>query len=286
MHHWFMKTCQSFTIKLTDLFRSHVVKEALKHEYLTDSIFALTSLHIASETSDPVSAASYVNVALQYQNNAVPNFRTALHNVTQSNCDAIFASSILIMACSVVSPLFPAGDSDIAKSSTDSILHLYDFINGISSIVDISRQWLESGPCRVVFRTRRGFEAPTEDKTTLPTEHLRHLNNTVTGTSNSLRHQTYERAIEWLERCFAEDKTMAVTWLAMAGKDFTKELQKREPMALMVFMYWGVLLDKLDEMWWAKCSGKRLVEELCGILNGHGNEWDKAKKWAKMEVGL
>ncbi|CZR58894.1 related to regulatory protein involved in control of sterol uptake [Phialocephala subalpina] len=288
MHHWCTKTCHSFTVKLTDVFQSHAVKEALKHEYLADSLLALTSLHIASETSDPVVAASYVNTALQYQNNAVPTFRAALQNVTQSNCDAIFTSSILTMACSIVSPLLPAGDNDKAKSPTESILLLYDFVNGISSVVDISRQWLESGPYRVIFRSSSQREVePLRESEALPAIiQLMNLNNTVTGIANSPLHQTYECAIGQLKKCFGEDKHSAVTWLAMAGEDFTNQLQKREPMALLIFMYWGVLLDKLDEMWWAKYSGRKIVEELSENLRGYGNEWEEATRWAKIQVGL
>lgn len=285
MHYWFTKTCHSFTTAYADIFRGHVVKEALKHEYLADSIFGLTSLHIASETSDPVSAASYVRVALQYQNNAVLTFRAALHNVTQSNCDAVFLSSILTMACSIVSPLLSAGDNDTAKSALESILLLYDFLNGITSVINISRHWLESGPLRDVFMAQHRFELLGDEETMLPIKRLRSLNNTVIGATNPL-HETYKHAIQQLERCFAEGKTIAVAWLALAGKDFVNELQKGERMALMIFMYWGVLLDRLNEMWWAKYSGKRLVEELCRSFNGYGNEWDEATKWAIVEVGL
>ncbi|KAH8586252.1 hypothetical protein B0O99DRAFT_644845 [Bisporella sp. PMI_857] len=285
MHYWFTNTCYSFTTAHADLFRGHVVKEALKHEYLADFIFALTSLHIASETSDPVSAASYVSVALQYQNNAVSTFHAALHNVTQSNCDAIFVSSILTMVCSIVSPLLPTGDNDAAKSLTESILLLYDFLGGINSVVNISRHWLKSGPCKAIFSSHRTFKPLGEDEIMLPIRRLRRLNNAATGAINSL-HETYEHAIAQLEICFAESPTTAVPWLAMAGKDFANELQKREPMALMIFIHWGVLLDKLDEMWWAKFSGKKLVEELCWSFDGYGNEWDEATKWAKMKVGL
>lgn len=261
------------------------MKEASKHEYLADSIFGLTALHIASQTSDLVSAASYVSLALQYQNNAVSNFRAALQNVTQTNCDAIFGTSILILACSIISPLLPAGDNDIARSSLERVLLLYDCLNGIRVVINTSRHWLESGPFRDIFRTQLQDKRLVGEKTILPIKKLKGLQDAAIRTGNPL-HGTYEHALEQLERCFAEGKTIAVGWLASVGKDFVKELQKRERMALMIFMYWGVLLDKLDEMWWAKYSGRRIVEELCECFDGLGNEWDEATKWAITEVGL
>ncbi|KAH7407239.1 hypothetical protein BKA64DRAFT_410668 [Cadophora sp. MPI-SDFR-AT-0126] len=286
MHYWFTKTSSSFTTDHTDLFRGHAVEEALKHEHLADSIFALASLHIASETIDPVSAAAYVSVALRYQNNAVSSFRSALQSVTQSNCDALFFSSVLIVACAMVSPLLPAGAHDAVRSPLESMLLSYDFLNGVRSVIDISRQWLESGPCRDIFMARRRLQTPVADEFKGPFQRLQKLNNTCIGPANPL-YETYQHAIQQLERCFLEGRTSAVVaWLVQAGKDFVTALQKGERMALMIFMYWGVLLDRSDEMWWAKYSGKRIVEELFGNFDGYGNDWEEATKWASVQVGL
>lgn len=288
MQFWFSKTCQSFTLKHSDLFKGHAVSEALKHEYLADSIFALTSLHIASETSDPVLAASYVGIALQYQNNTIVSFRAALHDVRQSNCDAVFISSILTMACSVVSPFLPAGDHEPAKSSLDNVLILYEFIHGISSIVDISRHWIESGPFKAIFRTRHERECRaeiTENETVPPIRRLQRLNDSV-NCNDQTRHNIYGCAIKRLECCFVEDKNWSITWLGSTGGDFIDGLRKREPMALAIVMYWGVLLDTLDQMWWAKYSGRRLVDDITTILIGYGPQWDEATAWGRVEVGL
>ncbi|KAH8593052.1 hypothetical protein B0O99DRAFT_627941 [Bisporella sp. PMI_857] len=283
MQFWFSKTYQSFTLKHSDLFKGHAVSESLKHEYLADSIFALTSLHIATETSDPALAASYVSIALQYQNGAIALFNSALHDVTQSNCDAIFISSIIIMACSVVSPFLLAGDNELARSSLDSVLALHEFMHGIRSIVDISRHWIESGPCRTMFRIPYGHGRRAEimeNETVLPITQLRHLNDMV-NCNDRTRHNIYGCAIKQLECCSAEDKYWAVTWLVSTGRDFIDGLRKREPMALAILIYWGVLLDKLDQIWWAKYSGRRLVEGISTILLSYGPQWDEATAWRK-----
>lgn len=285
MHHWCTKTCHSFKLKHAELFQGYVVKEALKHEYLMESLLALTSLHIASEMTDPLSAAPYVSAALQYQNSAVPAFRAALHNVTPSNCDAVFASSVFMMAATMVSPLLPTGDNDNASSPTQNMLRLFDFVKGITSVVGISHQWLDNGPFGEILSPQIEALSLTGDGISFPIERLRKLNGTFTGTANPL-YDTYERVIGQLEKCFAKDKAMAVPFLVLAGKVFMGELRKGEPMALMIFMHWGVILDQLDEMWWAKYSGKRLVEELSGGLLGHGKAGDEATRWARMQVGL
>ncbi|KAM0126709.1 hypothetical protein ACHAO1_009941 [Botrytis cinerea] len=285
MYYWFTYTCSSFTNAHADLFRGHIVQEALKHEYLMDSIFALTSLHIATQTSDAVSATSYVREALAYQNNAVPSLRAALNDVTQYNCDAVVLTSILIMACSLVSPSLSAGDKNATKPALLNIFLMYDCLHGIKSVLNTSFSWLQSGPLRDILRTPQKFQLRGNEVTILPIKILQSLNTTAIGVTNPL-YETYQKAIKELERCYAEGKRIPVSWPAGLNTDFMCELEKRERMALMILMYWGVLLDRLDEMWWAKRTGKRLVEDLCRSFDGCGDEWDEAVRWAMTEVGL
>jgi hypothetical protein len=283
MHHWCIKTCQSFTVRLANLFQGYVVQEAIKHEYLMESILALTSLHIASEMDDAISASSYVSAGLQYQNNAVHTFHTALQNITPSNCDAVFAASILTMACTIVSPVLSAGNNDRTKAPLESYLILFDFVKGISSITNTSRQWLETGPFGEIFwpdakHVRDGQIIPSIML-------LRNLNDTVNGNTNLDLHEVYQHSIGQLEKCVAIDKHTVIRWLGMVGKNFMNELRDKSPMALIIFMYWGVILDQLEELWWAKCLGKRLVEELSDSISGCGKEWDEAIRWATEQVG-
>jgi hypothetical protein len=285
MHHWCTKTCHSFTTKCASILQGYAVEEALKHEYLMESILALTSLHIASELQDPVSAAPYVSAALRYQNNTIALLHMVLQNITPSNCNAVFASSLLMMACTIVSPLLPTREDDEPTLPTKSLLLLFDYVKGIESIVGVSRQWLEGGPFGVLFSPQREAEPLREDRTMPPVRLLRNLNDATTGMTNSPLHEVYERAIAQLEACFIIDQNMAVSWLVLAGTEFMDELRKGEPMAQIIFMYWGVLVGQLDQMWWAKYSGNRLVKELCVNLLGLGKEWTEAARWAMVQVG-
>ncbi|CZR51385.1 related to regulatory protein involved in control of sterol uptake [Phialocephala subalpina] len=285
MHHWCTKTCHGFTSRLSDLFQGYVVEEAVKHDFLMESILALTCLHIASKQEDRISAANYASEGLRYQNNAVRPFHTALHDVTPSNCHAVFACSVVTMACTIVSPLLPTSNHEKATSTMESFLPLFDFVKGISSVVDISREWLEVGPLGAMFHIK-ALGAPEGVATIRPPfQRLRALvmNNTVTGEISPIVHKIYLHTIDQLE--VATIKNNAVTWLGFVGKEFIEQLRMRKPLALIIFMYWGVLLDRMEELWWAKYLGKRLVEELSEDLIGRGKEWEEATRWVIILVG-
>ncbi|KFY88614.1 hypothetical protein V500_06237 [Pseudogymnoascus sp. VKM F-4518 (FW-2643)] len=284
MHHWCTKTCHSFTSRLSDLFQGYVVEEAVKHDFLMESILALTCLHIASKQEDRISAANYASEGLRYQNNAVRPFHAALHDVTPSNCHVIFACSVVTMACTIVSPLLPTSNREKVTSAIESFLPLFDFVKGISSVVYISREWLEAGPLGAMFHMK-AFGA-LEDVATIrpPFQRLRDLviSNTATGEISPIVHEIYLQTIDQLE--VATIKNNTVPWLGFVGKEFIEELRMRQPLALIIFMYWGVLLNRMEELWWAKYLGKRLIEELSEDLIKRGKEWEEATRWVMILV--
>lgn len=294
MHHWCMKTCYSFSSSLSLVFQSYVVDQALCYPFLMDSLLALTSLHIANDlisadTNDSeertgdgsisISARDCITDALRYQNQAAPAFRAALDHISPSNCNALFACSVIMMACAVVSSIHQDRDGNGGTSNLRSLL---PFIKGVHSVIDKARPWLASGPFNGVILTHPDedwLSTPQNDEA-LPTglQELRRLQCSDAS-------DVYGRAITTLRNCFIRDKAMAIPWLVVVGEEFIRLVQEAEPMALLVYTCWGVLLSHLDGIWWAKSSGRRIVVELAPSLDG-AQEWADIASWAKEEVGF
>jgi hypothetical protein len=68
--------------------------------------------------------------------------------------------------------------------------------------------------------------------------------------------------------------------------EFLAALRDGEAVALAVFMQWGVLLDRVDELWWARFAGKLLVEKIACTLDESGDDWVEVTKWCREQVGL
>lgn len=279
MHHWCTNTCNSFTEELGTVFRDYVVKQALRLECLMESLFALTSLHMACEAKDEAVARRHMSIGLHYHTQAVAGFRNTLSTLSPSNCDAIFLSSVLIMVCSIVSPLLPAGYSEHTQSPAEAMLTLADLVRGIASIHSISRDWLLQGPLGGILE--RGSRFPPI-ALCFPLQELRSLNM---NTSCNRTRKLFDHAIEALEQAIHRVKSV-IPWLTAVKPEFLEELKNEASLALAMFMYWGVLLDQLDKMWWAKYSGRRLVEELSDTLDTRGEEWRFLSGWCRAQVGL
>lgn len=110
-------------------------------------------------------------------------------------------------------------------------------------------------------------------------------------------HETYAAAITDLRRCFAEHARGWIDGFVMAfpmwmGKDIVSAMERRDdPMALLVLMYFGVLLEfNGRNQWWCASLGTKLVMEISDVFVRSGREygpefWD-AVAWARRKCGL
>lgn len=108
--------------------------------------------------------------------------------------------------------------------------------------------------------------------------------------------EMYARLMPQIMRCFAEDARgivggISLAFPAMAGPEFKFAIERAEPMALLVLMYWAVCLECYGmKMWWANGLGTRLIVEITEALERSEAylmpEFWEAVDWARRRVGL
>ena len=281
MHHWTLKTCSSFSPILKEVFQTYVVEQALHYPFLMDGLLALTSFHMAAELPIHSSKkAEFLGDALHYQSRSLPAFRIELENVSPINCDALFACSVVMMACTVISPSLESNTDDKLATRVrvpPDLKSLFHLVKGIHSIIDQARPSLDEGPFHFIIQPWSGAD-PTflfsEDGTLPPV--LKKLCCGIDGPSQKI----YGHAIDTLEHC-ALAEGMVIPWIVMAGGDFVEQVQSEEPLALLIYICWGALLGRLEGMWWARVAGKTIVQSLAEHLMHHSEEWDEVVRWAK-----
>lgn len=295
MHQWCMKTCHSFSSDLSDVFGTYVVQQALHHPFLMDALLALSSLHIANDlasantnnieisTNDgpnPASTEDYIIDALHYQNQAAPAFRAALEHISPSNCNALFACSAIMMACAVISSFSQPGEN----TGMGTLTALLPFIKGVHVVIDRSRDWLASGPFGLVMQCHLDddwLSFQPEDVELLPSR-IREIHRLCSRSQTS---DVCTRAVVMLAKCYVKADAMALPWLVVVGDEFARLVQEGRPMALLICMCWGVLLNRLEGIWWAKASGRKIVAQLVPRLVG-AEEWGDIVNWAKEETSI
>lgn len=245
--------------------------EAQKHPFVMDAVFGLTAAHMASEATG--SSTSLLPTALHYHSETIAALRGAL-----GTCDleAAFIASLLTMATAVVLPLLHG------EKATQCLLHIHQFHRGIWSIIELNREAFRKGPCGGMLGQAAVADCTPDPDDVEVMDRLRQLSGEKTDDG-----EDYAWLVNELELGYSFNNKRAIVWVGNVGSSFIDAVARSEPVALMIFLHWAVLLCRLHEMWWAQYAGRILVKELTGMdVLWRGGLWVNAVAWAKRQAGL
>ncbi|KAF9890149.1 hypothetical protein FE257_006310 [Aspergillus nanangensis] len=292
MHRFSTDTYQSLCNNSLDQHTWQITlpRKALEYDFLMNGILAVAALHTAATTKPP-EALSYLDAALEYHNQASTPFRHAIDNITPSNCDAVFAHSVITTVIGIALPRLTAERGE-HSSMTENIVVVFELLQGVSKIFRIGRSWFQTN----LYTKRKFF--PDEPANTLDPDsqdaldRLATLNDAIVAPVDPDQHRILQDAISLLHRCFVRyhhcpDAASVLSWLAVVDKEFVHALMSRLPLAMLVLMHWAVLLGGLDgKLWWARNSGSALISELLVALRPGDATWDAARLWPKRKLAL
>ncbi|RYP53580.1 hypothetical protein DL768_001444 [Monosporascus sp. mg162] len=278
-------------------------REALKHKFLLDGIFAVAALDIARSSEEP-DATKYEHIALEYYNRGSATFRALLADIPPDTYHLmfIFATAAAVMVLGLPQG---TGDSEDEMSAVGRIITLADLFSGAllivyagwDKLVDAPYPFREALSAKVDSLEILARNCPVEpdelpyrlasldlldDEIKMALARLDSVNNelhgsaqvaeeghdTAEGVARSV-HEIYRLAIFWLKENFAERavKGYFLSFFSLAGQDFTAAMKKAEPVALFILLHWAVALDAAGrDQWWAKGVGRQLVVETSDIL--------------------
>jgi hypothetical protein len=263
-----------------DLFQDYLVKVALENPHLMNALLALASFHIACETNDPATCRDFTSTGMGYHTRAVAGLRAVLNSLSPEACDPVFASSTLIMVCVMISPFLPVGHSRTFNFTAEAILPLADILRGLGLVIETSQRKVQQGPLSGIFNV--AWPSLPHSTVSPILEDLRKFNEIK---SDSATAPVFEHAIQALQKKIL-DNTAVFPWIALAGLEFIEQLRLQNTVAMAIFMVWGALMHMADDQWWARFSGKNLVNETSTILSSKGDGFTGIIAWCRREVGL
>lgn len=300
MHWWSTATYRSFSFQPDDseIWQVILVRDALENRFLLDSIFAITSLHVAM-TGPSTKASTYNLSALRYHNTAIKLFQEHDVSITASNSQATFAFTMVNVAIVIALPqCFPTAaeatlDPAISTSISDNLITLFRTLQGVLSIYTMSHTWLSLGIFRHLL-TPPDMRSLEDTKLSAPctlaltrlraiTNELRHFDtreDSITETAVIAEYQSNMSAIDELRICFlllpAQGAIVCFRWISNLESAFVDSMVNRRPVTMLIILHWTILLDKLGEhRWWARAAGKLLATELTRFLLDLRPEWEE-----------
>ena len=281
LHHFTTETC----LTLSDREESHylwrvvVPQIAFQHEFLMRGILAIAALHLSSLR--PFMQDSYTHIAVQQQDAALRQFREVMVNPDESNCDAFFAMSSLIVVYGFESPKASnsLGMFNYKGEHSDEWLPL---IRGVNSIIQSVWECVSKGRLSRLLHNHKHSVLGTDLPAAL-TERLELLEDfcdKMNGEQDDI--VACKVAVAHLRWCFERiinkapyecEVSLAFLWPVLIPPRFLTILNSMKPEALIILAHYCIILHHLDGYWWMKGWANHLINYIQHELPGGLQTW-------------
>lgn len=287
MHQWSTITYRTSGPRNMEVFRDYVVAEAMKHTYLMDIVLAFTSLHSASKATEASSSHEHLAAALHYQNQSIVEFNEtkSLVKLSEENLDPVCLMTALHAVTALVASLTPATPREQLEPIAGIMMRIREYMLCLNNMIIEHRVWADNS------KLKRILDSPTvlriEDDSRFSANKMRELTDAILANMDLDDSGTpfFHSILEKLEKSYADNNGRSViSWLVMVEPVFFQKANLGETAALIILACWGALSCILEDIWWSKYAGRRIVEELSSQLNGCDSRWNEIMQWCYEQV--
>jgi hypothetical protein len=283
MHRWTASTykcCCTPGADDDEVWQSWVPQFAINHDYLLYGLLSLAAFEIA-RLAQTRHQQRYIESATEYHGLALSSFRLHISVINSDNIDAAVCMSLMLLVLAFASAETRASSSsdDESDSVVQTVLAHVELLRGCAPIIASKQDYLLHNP---YVQKLKPFEAllptPLDPRVEEALVKLAELNDK--RITSSVRDTVPRRTqqVEYWEACktalgllralyekCVDDSTRgyALGWLNMAGSTYVNAVKDSDAVALLILMYWGVLVAKCGhQVWWAEQFGGLLVAEI------------------------
>ncbi|CAK3906503.1 C6 zinc finger domain [Lecanosticta acicola] len=304
MHHWSTSTYASLALsngaRRASRYQLDVPRLALENEYLLETMYALTSLHLAYQR--PNDARSLIQDATGYNTRALAACREALAALEGPNAGALFYCSALLgvvaLALRAVDP-----DTAAAQTPTDTLAQLTIMWRGTWSVIIASKEilgpeeyntlfhppaWnmLQGSSVRhqsQIFLDRLRERAKAEDHTMMQQDQNSDDSPTKQETGVDVT-KVYLETLDLTQVLLSTpdlEHSRIIAWPVLCPVPFMDFVTQKRPLAMAIVLLYSVLLRSMDELWWLGSLRADLVNELAPLVAACGPEMAEIVDWVQ-----
>ncbi|KAH6612053.1 hypothetical protein C7974DRAFT_429459 [Boeremia exigua] len=302
-YHWITVAGHSIvdTHDINHFWHSVIPSLGFKHPYVMHNILSLSALHKAH--MNPLESGDFVRVAAEHRSKALDGFIEDLHDVGPHNSSALFANATLTFFHAFVSFSKTVDDAHTdAKVRTARILGVewVPLLRGTAIVLEPVYDHVREGPLKSFLDLYHYDHDRTEHGQA--SDYGVQLMKIQSLWSTDEYADTYNETLQLLLRCSTwmekfrnmENDVMAdcgynrlcsgpFIWIFSAPEKYINLQQQRQPPALIIFAYYGVLLHQLNSYWWAEDCGRSIISAVDACLGPYWSSW---VEWPKQVAGL
>lgn len=295
MHQFCTDTYASLALKPqgVEIQQFEIPKLAFQHGFLLDTVFAITSLHLAYLR--PHEAQWRMADAARYQTQAIAATRQHVAKLEASQCHAMYFCSAQL---GIIALAFRAIDleSTDASTMTETLQQLSQLWRGTWSILLASRELVPPELYDVLFPAPE-WAPPTGSLSPTLEAFLSTLKSKVKadpdvkdvtvpiGPTVSMEHQASTGcliAIGKLEILFQScepENSRILAYVVEVPQVFWDLVHQQDPLACAILLLYSTTYRVLEGHWWAKSIRHQLTEELSPIVASGDPELAEIAIW-------
>lgn len=259
-------------------------EDSIRFPFVLDAVLALASLHRA--TSSPEKGQEYTSSSLYHESRGLQGYAEQLANITQDNCQAVFAFSMLINVLTIAASVGFPGLPPVPPM--DTLFAAFELLRGIEVVWDASSTMLVASPYGILFSQEKSCEGQEAipDLTNAMQELHRRAGECQ---SDPWRADIYHSTIDRLHEAFKEFQGsknigIIIAWPILISSTAMDLLKEQDPIVLLIFIHYGVLYLQVHNRWWAYNFGVRLIRDLSKTLHAVDHIWLPYTRWARSKA--
>lgn len=263
-------------------------------------ILSIAALHLAQREENKDRLLD----AIRHNNIAIQGFHDNLLHITNENSEGLFISSTLniIYVFGILGR--PSRCSIAASKSGSGNTHALGtgwipMVQGVRTVLQNVYENVRLGPLSPLLNIGNWEELDVDRELFLDDEHLSTFQELWNRSGQS---EMYNEVLQVLQRCYLyanqfkmmdQDAlegwgynrgwTAPLIFLLHAPEEYFRQLEQRQPTALILYAYFGVLLHDLDDLWFWEGWGRDIVQTVDDQL---GSYWQPWIKYPRQVVGL
>lgn len=304
LHHWTWSTSQSVADfpDVSRYWQTVFPQIAFEHTFVMHAILSLAALHQAYLY--PERRKQLTMEAMRYHNQAIQGFQRGIDRMNDSNSDALFACSSLnvIYVFAMYGQLYDDAEFDMTPAARKSRIlgaEWIPLVRGVESIVHPVYERVRLGPLSSLLSVWNWDHLDPDSKRVANDEHFRSLGSIWADSGD---HEIYDKTLFLLRKSLAYMKQFEtmnaenaeiltynrrlsgpLVWMYATPGEYFLRLHQRQPHAMLLFAYYGVVLHSLNGYWIFEGWGRNIVEVVDELL---GEFWKPWTEWPKQVVGL
>ncbi|KAL1306415.1 hypothetical protein AAFC00_005120 [Neodothiora populina] len=241
--------------------------EAQSHPMLMHGLLAISAAHLALNYAKD--GTDYRIRAIHHQNMGLLGYRAAISEISSLNAIPSFVFSVMLGVLTFAGPRLSAKEASI-----DDALELFTLMRGSKVVWELEKQTVLTSPMVALIpppdwdfdKLDAGLEAKLEDLKLL-----------------SPGDAVYTTAVDELKLCMQvalaapDDFLITARWMATVDEQFWVRLKAHDPIALLLFAHYSLILSAYEQIWWLGDWKAELIKAVDSTLSPGDKE---AVKWS------